>query len=78
MCLNPHVANLSVSRAHPVLACVLVLTLRLPGNCLSYRNSHSPFQADAHLISDPECSVMWDVTSLCPHRNNPKHSVQSS
>lgn len=71
-------ANLSVSSAHSILAYVLALTLQLPGNRLSYRNSHSLFQADAHLISDPECSVTRSVTSLRPHRNNPKLSVKSS
>lgn len=73
-----HLANLSSSCAHPVQAHVLALTLRLPGNRLSYRNSHSFLQADTHLISDPECSVTQGVTSLCPHRNNPKHRVKSS
>lgn len=73
MGLSWHFANLSVSCAHPVLAHVLALTLRLPGNRLSYRNSHSFFQAEEHLISDPECSVTRGVTSLRPHRNNPKH-----
>lgn len=76
--LSWHFANQSVSRAHPVLARVLALTWRLPGNRLSYRNSHSFFQADAHLISDPELSVTRDVTSLRPHRNNLKHGVKSS
>lgn len=78
MGLSWHLADLSSSPAHPVLACVLALTLRLPGNRLCYRNSHSFFQAGAHLISEPECSVTWGVSGPRPHRNNQEHRVKSS